>query len=325
MSSSTSPRSTLTRTTAIVAAALVAASGLLFPAAAQAKTTSVGGDYAVTVNGTTYNPAPGKDAKLKDVAVSGRITVSGTNNRFTIDPATLGVYDYTLTGAPDTQRMVTSPTVVFASKVPTLTAAQRSGARLSSLEVRDDSLVAIFTTAGGKLKIQAKDGAQGGIFQMEPEFAAPVELVHTLGPGLFYFVNQYTGKINFGNGVDAVTSGPARTRCCWARTARRSPRRPTRMRPSRSGPSPRVVAWAACWARTRSSSPRVRPTAPASARRRTASTGRSPSPRPDEPHPHRGLIPDANAPGRKVGGVRACPPGAAERSGAFARARRALG
>lgn len=208
MSSSTSPRSTLTRTTAIVAAALVAASGLLFPAAAQAKTTSVGGDYAVTVNGTTYNPAPGKDAKLKDVAVSGRITVSGTNNRFTIDPATLGVYDYTLTGAPDTQRMVTSPTVVFASKVPTLTAAQRSGARLSSLEVRDDSLVAIFTTAGGKLKIQAKDGAQGGIFQMEPEFAAPVELLHTLGPGLFYFVNQYTGKINFGNGVDAVTSGP---------------------------------------------------------------------------------------------------------------------
>lgn len=208
MSSSTSPRSTLTRTTAIVAAALVAASGLLLPAAAQAKTTSVGGDYAVTVNGTTYNPAPGKDAKLKDVAVSGRITVSGTNNRFTIDPATLGVYDYTLTGAPDTQRMVTSPTVVFASKVPTLTAAQRGGARLSSLEVRDDSLVAIFTTAGGKLKIQAKDGAQGGIFQMEPEFAAPVELVHTLGPGLFYFVNQYTGKINFGNGVDAVTSGP---------------------------------------------------------------------------------------------------------------------
>lgn len=208
MSSSTSPRSTLTRTTAIVAAALVAASGLLFPAAAQAKTTSTGGDYAVTVNGTTYDPAPGKDAKLKDISVSGLITVSGKNNRFTIDPSTLGVYDYTLTGAPDTQRMVTSPTVVFTSKVPTLTAAQRSGTRLSSLEVRDDSLVAIFSTTGGKLKIQAKDGAQGGIFQMEPEFAAPVELVHTLGPGLFYFVNQYTGKINFGNGVDAVTSGP---------------------------------------------------------------------------------------------------------------------
>lgn len=208
MSISTPSRRRLARGTAILAAALVAASGLLLPTAAQAKTTSAGGDYAVTVNGTTYNPAPGKDAKLKDIAVSGRITVSGTNNRFTIDPATLGVYDYTLTGAPDTQRMVTSPTVVFASKVPTLTAAQRAGTRLSSLEVRDDAIVAIFTTAAGKLKIQAKDGAQGGIFQMEPEFAAPVELVHTLGPGLFYFVNQYTGKINFGNGVDAVASGP---------------------------------------------------------------------------------------------------------------------
>lgn len=207
MSITTPPRRRLARGTAIVAAALVAASGLLLPAAAHAKTTSTGGDYAVTVNGTTYNPAPGKDAKLKDLTVSGRITVSGKNNRFTIDPSTLGVYDYTLTGAPDTQRMVTSPTVVFASKVPTLTDAQRAGARLSSLEVRDDAIVAIFTTAGGKLKIQAKDGAQGGIFQMEPEFAAPVELVHTLGPGLFYFVNQYTGKVNFGNGVDAVASG----------------------------------------------------------------------------------------------------------------------
>ena len=208
MSSKTSASTRLARTTAIIAAALVAASGILVPAAAQAKTTSAGGDYAVTVNGTVYNPAPGKDAKIKDVAVSGPITVSGRNNRFTIDPSTLGVYDYTLTGAADTQRMVTSPTVVFASKVPTLSTAQRAGARLSSLEVRDDSIVAIFSTSGGKLKIQAKDGAQGGIFQMEPEFAAPVEIVHTLGPGLFYFVNQYTGKINFGNGVDAVASGP---------------------------------------------------------------------------------------------------------------------
>lgn len=199
---------TLTRFTAIGAAALVAATALLFPAAAQAKTTSTGGDYAVTVNGTTYNPAPGKDVKVSDLAVSSPIQVRGRNNTFTIDPSTLGVYDYTLTGAPDTQRMVTAPTVVFASKVPTLTAAQRAGTRLSRLEVKDDSIVAIFTTAAGKLKIQAKDGAQGGIFQMEPEFAAPVELVHTLGPGLFYFVNEFTGKINFGNGVDAVASGP---------------------------------------------------------------------------------------------------------------------
>ena len=67
---------TLTSTTAVLAAALVAASGLFFPAAAQAKTTSTGGDYAVTVNGTTYDPAPGKDAKLKDVTVTAPIVVT---------------------------------------------------------------------------------------------------------------------------------------------------------------------------------------------------------------------------------------------------------
>lgn len=197
----------LVRTAATAAAVAAVMASALAGTAAQAKTTSSGGDYAVTVNGTTYNPAAGKDVKIAGVLPRGLITVSGRNNRFTVDPATFGVYDYTLTGAPDAQRMVTAPTVVFASKVPTLTAAQRTGVRISRLEVKDDAIVLILATSAGKLKIQAKDGAQGGIFQMEPEFAAPVEIVHTLGAGLFYFVNAYTGKINFGNGVDAVASG----------------------------------------------------------------------------------------------------------------------
>lgn len=201
-------RISVPRRAAVLATALLAASALLLTAApAQAKTSASGGDYAVAVNGTTYNPASGKDIKLENLAVSGPVTVSGRHNSFTIDPATLGVYDYTLTGAADAQRMVTTPTVVFASKVPTLTSAQLSGVRLSRLEVKDDSVVAIFTTTAGKLKIQAKDGAQGGIFQMEPEFAAPVEIVHTLAPGVFYFVNEFTGKVNFGDGKDAVATG----------------------------------------------------------------------------------------------------------------------
>ncbi|WP_022906937.1 hypothetical protein [Curtobacterium sp. B18] len=193
---------------AAVTAGVVAAVALagVAPANASGKT-STGGDYAVTLNGTTTNPAPGKDFKVKDVAVSGTIAVRGKHNGFDIRTADLGVYDYTLTGAPDTQRMVTKPTVVFASKVPSLTAAQLAGARLSSLEVRDDTLVAIFATGAGKLKVQAKDGAQGGIFQMETEFAQPVTFTHTLGAGLFYFTNPYTGKINFGDGTPAVTSG----------------------------------------------------------------------------------------------------------------------
>ncbi|MFS2031808.1 MULTISPECIES: hypothetical protein [unclassified Curtobacterium] len=193
---------------AAVTAGVVAAVALagVAPANASGKT-STGGDYAVTVNGTTTNPSVGKDVKLKDVAVSGTIAVRGKHNGFDIRIADLGVYDYTLTGAPDTQRMVTKPTVVFASKVPSLTAAQLASTKLSSLEVKDDTLVAIFATGAGKLKVQAKDGAQGGIFQMETEFAQPVTFTHTLGAGLFYFTNPYTGKINFGDGTPAVASG----------------------------------------------------------------------------------------------------------------------
>lgn len=171
-------------------------------------TTSSAGHYAVTVGGRTYEAAPGRDLRLKDLPVTGPVRVSGVHTSFVIDPATLGVVDYTLTGAPSPERMVTSPTVVFASKTPVLTPAQLRNPVLRQLEVRDASLTAIFGTAAGKLKIQAKDAPQGGIFQMEPEFGTNVELVHTLGPGLFYFVNAFTGKINFGDGVDAVGAGP---------------------------------------------------------------------------------------------------------------------
>jgi hypothetical protein len=196
--------------TAIVATAVIAAS-VAFAAPAEAKTSATGGDFSVAVNGTTYNPAPGRDVKFSDITPAGRVSVRGIHVGFDIDVSTLGVYDYTLTGAPDAQRMVTAPTAIFASKVPTLTAAQRAGAKITNLEVKDDSLVVIFQTALGKYKIQAKDGAQGGIFQMETEFAGPVEFTHTLAPGIFYFLNSFTGKINFGNGVDAVTAAQSAT------------------------------------------------------------------------------------------------------------------
>src|SRR3954469_17787883 len=162
---------------------------------------AVTGDFAVTVNGRTANPAAGKDYRLDRVAPTSPVVVAGRPVRFRIDPATLGVYDYTLTGAADPERMVAAPTVVFASKVPVLTPAQLSGVRISELRLRDDNLVVSFSTAAGKFKVQAKDAPQGGIFQMEQEFGTAVTYVHTLGPDLFYFVNAYTGKVNFGTGI----------------------------------------------------------------------------------------------------------------------------
>ena len=167
---------------------------------------TVSGNFAVTVNGRTFDPAAGRDASLRDVTPTGRIVVRGVHVRFALDPATLGVYDYTLTGAADPQRMVTAPTVVFASKVPVLTAAQLRSVRLTSMRLRDDYVELQLSTAAGKFKVQAKDFAQGGIFQMEQEFAGPVEYVHTLGAGVFYFVNEFTGKVNFGNGIAADTT-----------------------------------------------------------------------------------------------------------------------
>jgi hypothetical protein len=164
---------------------------------------SSGGDFAVTVNGRTSNPAAGNEYRLRDTTPTALVAVRGRHVTFSIDPATLAVRDYTLTGAPDPQRMVTAPTVVFASKAPVLTAAQLRGVRISELRLRDDVLVVRFTTAAGAFKVQAKDAPQGGIFQMEQEFGTAVEYVHTLGPGLFYFVNEYTGKVNFGDGVPA--------------------------------------------------------------------------------------------------------------------------
>lgn len=97
--------------------------------------------------------------------------------------------------------MVTRPTVIFSSKAPTLSPAQLKSVTISKFDLRDDTFNIIFSTPAGKLKVQSKDGAQGGIFQVETEMGTTaVEFTHTLGPELFYFKNAVTGKINFGNG-----------------------------------------------------------------------------------------------------------------------------
>ncbi|GLY33598.1 hypothetical protein [Kineosporia sp. NBRC 101731] len=201
------------RSLALATAALIAggAALTLVPAGAAQAKAGPKGDFAVTVNGTTYNPAEGKDVKLKDLAVTGTIAVRGKHVGFDVNPSTLGVYNYTLTGAADPERMVTEPTVVFASKVPVLTPAQIGTVKIDRLDVKDDNATIILSAAGGTMKFQAKDFAQGGIFQQEPEFGSNVEIVHTLGPKLFYFTNEFTGKINFGDGKDPVTTAQSST------------------------------------------------------------------------------------------------------------------
>lgn len=64
------------------------------------------GNFKVTVNSKTYAASGGKTTKAKDLAATGLVTVSGLHLNFVIDTKTLGVYNYTLTGYPDAERMV---------------------------------------------------------------------------------------------------------------------------------------------------------------------------------------------------------------------------
>ena len=68
------------------------------------------GKYTLTVDGTTYNPAAGDSAKGSNIVPKiSTIKVRGTHSSFDVDFKTLGVVDYTLTGAPDAERMYRSP------------------------------------------------------------------------------------------------------------------------------------------------------------------------------------------------------------------------
>ena len=91
-------------------------------------------------------------------------------------------------------------TPLFASKVPDL---QGKSLDAGDLEVKlspQSGELRRRGTAG--MKLQLKDCAQGGVFQMEPDQTTVV--THVLAPNVFYFNNPLTGKINFGNGADVI-------------------------------------------------------------------------------------------------------------------------
>lgn len=62
------------------------------------------GHYKVVVASKTYESAGGKNVRAKDLPATGIVTVSGIHTSFMINTANLGVYNYTLTGFPDTSR-----------------------------------------------------------------------------------------------------------------------------------------------------------------------------------------------------------------------------
>jgi len=116
--------------------------------------------------------------------------VQGRYVEFTVVAATFGIENYTFTGAPNALDMTGGRrTVVFASKTPDHRGLVLTDA--ASVEIAGDGLVLSRTGPGLSMKLQAKDCANGGLFQMEPARAdgTRTRITHTLADGIFYFDN----------------------------------------------------------------------------------------------------------------------------------------
>jgi hypothetical protein len=161
-----------------------------------------------------------QDTAVPAGAVPGSFLVKGKYVEFTVVAATFGLENFTLTGAPNALDITGGVrTVVFASKAP-----DHRGLTLnSSVAVEQDGpdLVIGRTGPGLSMKLQAKDCANGGIFQMEVERGdgTATRFTHTLGGGVFYFDNPnfraregdvlpykdttatVTNRINFANDI----------------------------------------------------------------------------------------------------------------------------
>jgi hypothetical protein len=188
---------------AVAGVSLVAALGITgSPARAAASAGCQGGNFTITLpGGRVLSGSSGWKVAAADIPSHGRAHVQGRYVEFDVDLSTFAVYDYTLTGAPnpfDPTGGVRTP--LFASKVPALPGTLDAG----DLEVKLSPQTGELRRSGSGLgmKLQLKDCANGGIFQMES--ATQVVVKHTLAEGIFYFTNPYTGKINFGNGKDLI-------------------------------------------------------------------------------------------------------------------------
>ena len=158
---------------------------------------------------------------------SGRFGVRGRYNQFDVSLSDFAIFDYVFTGAANPEDMTgLRRTPVFASKIPNHRGLALTGAVTVDLEEED--LVIRRSGPGLSMKIQSKDCAQGGIFQMEPERGdgTRTRIVHTLAnPGgaltPFYFDNRnFRARVGqfLGDACTSVTTGPPSRFCVQVNT-----------------------------------------------------------------------------------------------------------
>ncbi len=161
-------------------------------------------------------------------AANARFGVRGRYVSYNISLRDFAVYDYAFTGAANPEDITGGRrTPVYASKVP-----QHRGLTLTSgitVELEDEEIVISRTGTGLSMKIQSKDCAQGGIFQMEPERGddTRTRIVHTLANPAnaalrpFYFDNpRFRARVGqfLGDDCTSVVTGPASQFCVQVNT-----------------------------------------------------------------------------------------------------------
>jgi len=212
-----------------LATAGVAAGALSGPAVAASSDACLGGGYRLVNLSTGAVVASGEQQTTVSAAALGdRFGVRGLYNQYDVRASDFAVLDYAFTGAPNEEDITGGRfTPVWASKVPDL-----EGTTLTSdvsVEIGEDELVIMRSGSGDSIKIQSKDCAQGGIFQMEPERSdgGLTRMTHTLAqpadPALrpFFFDNPnfraVVGQF-LGDDCTSIETGPPSTFCVEGRT-----------------------------------------------------------------------------------------------------------
>jgi hypothetical protein len=169
--------------------ALLLAGGVVLPAFAASSAGCEGGGF------TVLDRRGNVEVEIPANAVPASFSVQGKYVQFDVVAATFAVQNYTFLFTPNPLDMTGGrDTPVFASKTP-----DHGGLTLTSavdLALDGEVLELQRLGPGLSMKIQAKDCAQGGVFQMEPERGdgKPTVIVHTLANAAttltpFYFDN----------------------------------------------------------------------------------------------------------------------------------------
>jgi hypothetical protein len=194
--------SSRTAATLVALAAALAPLSITAPAADAATSSScTGGGFTVTLpNGGRVSGSQTAKLSTATLPSDSVLHVRGRYVEFDFAPVTGNIYDYVYTGAANPESLTGGVrTPIWASKTLSLGPVLRT-----ETEVRSSGgdLLLVARGRAGKVKIQAKDCATGGTFQQEVEAGTAVRATHTLAPNMYYFVNPYTGKVNFGDGSD---------------------------------------------------------------------------------------------------------------------------